>query len=30
MVEANVFVVFLLFKRDKQNVESWFGWAYLP
>jgi hypothetical protein len=25
MVEANIFVVFLLFKRYKQNVENWFG-----
>jgi hypothetical protein len=23
MVEANIFVVFLLFKCDKQDVENW-------
>jgi hypothetical protein len=30
MVEANIFVVFILFKRDKQDVENWFVWTYLP
>jgi hypothetical protein len=30
MVGANTFVVFLLFKIDKQVVENWFGWTYLP
>jgi hypothetical protein len=30
MVEENIFVVFILFKCDKQDVENWFGWKYLP
>jgi hypothetical protein len=30
MVEANIFVVFILFKIDKQDVENWFVWTYLP